>query len=155
MHLRLGGARADRAPGDQIGDVLGRDHVEELAAGRQAEFVDLDQHLARDAQAAIDIEAAIEPGIVDQPFPSDGGAGLFEIDPHHDLEAVLQPLTLGHQQAGILECCHRIVDRTRPDDHQQAVIHAVQDAMNRLTRLIDSFGRSGAQRKFAQQMRGR
>ena len=32
MHLALGRARADRAPGHQVGDVLRRDHVEELAA---------------------------------------------------------------------------------------------------------------------------
>ena len=133
MHLRLGGARSDRTPGDQIGDVLGRDHVEKLAAGGQAKFVDLDQHLARNAQTAVDVEAAIEPGVIDQPFPSDGGAGLFEVDPHHDLETVFQALALGHQQAGIFECRHRIMDRTRPDDHEQAVIHAVQDAVNRLT----------------------
>ena len=36
MHLALGGARADGAPCDEVCDVLRRDHVEELAARRQA-----------------------------------------------------------------------------------------------------------------------
>ena len=43
-------ARADRGPGDQVAQVLRRDDVEELAAGRQTEPVDLDQQLARDPQ---------------------------------------------------------------------------------------------------------
>ena len=43
MDLAFGGARADRAPGDEVGDVLRRGHVEELAAGRQAELVDVEQ----------------------------------------------------------------------------------------------------------------
>jgi hypothetical protein len=43
MHLRLGGARADRAPGDQVGGVLRRDRVEELGRAGQAHLVDLEQ----------------------------------------------------------------------------------------------------------------
>ena len=35
--LALGGARADRAPGDQVGDELRAQQVEELGAGRQAQ----------------------------------------------------------------------------------------------------------------------
>ena len=41
MDLALGRARADRAPGHEVGDVLRRDRVEELGAGRQAELVDV------------------------------------------------------------------------------------------------------------------
>ena len=53
MHLALGRARTDRTPGDEIGDVLRRDHVEEFATGRQAERVDVAQQAAGEAQAAI------------------------------------------------------------------------------------------------------
>jgi hypothetical protein len=47
VHLRFGGARADGAPADQVGDVLRADHVQELGTGRQAQFVDVQQQFAR------------------------------------------------------------------------------------------------------------
>ncbi len=47
MHLALGRARADGAPGDEVRDVLRRDHVEELAAGRQAHLVDAESSRPR------------------------------------------------------------------------------------------------------------
>jgi hypothetical protein len=68
VHLAFGGARADGAPGDQVADVLRRDHVQELAAGGQAQAVDLDQQLARDAQAFVDAEGFVQVRVVDQPF---------------------------------------------------------------------------------------
>src|SRR5690606_9894395 len=79
VHLRFGGTRADRAPADEVGDVLRADDVEEFGAGRQAEFVDVQQQFARDAQAVVDAEAAVEVRIVDQALPADRGARLFEI----------------------------------------------------------------------------
>ena len=68
--------------------ILRRRHVEEFGAGRQAEIVDGRQHVAREPQALVDVEAAVEIGIVDQSLPSDGRARLLEIDAHHDLEPV-------------------------------------------------------------------
>ena len=88
MHLALGGARADGAPGDQVRDVLRRDHVEVLGAGRQVELVDLEQDAPREAQAFVDAEAVVEARIVDEALPADGGARLLEIHAHHDDEAV-------------------------------------------------------------------
>ena len=38
MHLALRGARADGSPGDQVGDELRGNGVEELAAGGQAQL---------------------------------------------------------------------------------------------------------------------
>ena len=61
MHLALGRARADRAPGDEVGDVLRRDHVEELGAGGQPEVVDVEQDSPREPQAFVDAEAVVEP----------------------------------------------------------------------------------------------
>ena len=70
------------------GVIMSRNSV----AGRQAEIVDGRQHVARHPQALVDVEAAVEIGIVDQALPADGGARLLEIDPHHDLELVGQVL---------------------------------------------------------------
>src|SRR5256885_5889818 len=55
--LAFRGTRTDGAPADQIGNVLGRDHVQELAGGRHAQAVDVDQQLPRNAQAFVDAVA--------------------------------------------------------------------------------------------------
>ena len=88
MHLAFGRARADRAPGDQVAEVLRRDDVEELAARRHAELVDLEQELAADAQPLVDPVALVEVRVVDQALPADRRARLLEIDAHDDLERV-------------------------------------------------------------------
>src|SRR5690349_13347905 len=41
MHLALGRARADRAPTDEITNVLRRNRIEQLCSGGHAEFVDI------------------------------------------------------------------------------------------------------------------
>ena len=67
VHLAFGGARANRAPADQVADVLGRNHVQKLAA-RHAQAVDVDQQLARDAQAFVDAVAFVQIGSLIRPF---------------------------------------------------------------------------------------
>ncbi len=86
VHLALGGARADRAPRDEIREVLRRDHVEILGAGRQIELVDLEKNAPREAQAVVDPVAVVEVRVVDQPLPAHRRARLLEIDAHHDDE---------------------------------------------------------------------
>ena len=88
MGLAFGRARADRGPGDQVGDVLRHDGVEEFGGRGEAEFGDFEEELAADAEAGLDVVRAVEVRIVDQAFPADGRAGLLEIDPHDDEEAV-------------------------------------------------------------------
>ena len=58
-------------------------------AGRPRLLI-VEQHVAREPQAVVDVEAAVEIGIVDQALPADRGARLLEIDAHDDLEAVGQ-----------------------------------------------------------------
>ena len=130
VHLAFRGACADRAPGDQVAQVLRRDHVQEFAGGRQAQAVDLDQQLARDAQALVAAEGLVQVGVVDQPFPAHGGAGFLEIHPHHDLQRVAVFLALLHQLAGVFLRRHRIVDRARPDHHQQPVVLPGHDGLD-------------------------
>ncbi len=121
VHLRFGGARTDRAPGHQVADVLRRDHVEELAAGRHAELVDAHQQIARDAQPFVDAEAAVQVRVVDQPLPADGGARLLEIHAHQhfQMRGMLAPL-LG-ESLGVCDRRRRIVNRAGTDHHQHAV----------------------------------
>ena len=93
MDLALGGARADRAPSDTrsamyCGVVMSRNSA---PAGRPRLFTRR-QHVAREPQALVDAEAAVEIGVVDQPLPADRGARLLEIDAHHDFEPVGEAL---------------------------------------------------------------
>ena len=84
MHLAFGGARADCSPTDQVRNVLRGDEIEELDPGRYAGVVQVEQQPPRDAQSLVDVEPAVEVGVVDQSFPPDRGARLFEIDAHDD-----------------------------------------------------------------------
>ena len=134
MDLALRRARADRRPCHQVGDVLRRRHVEEFGPGGEAEIVHGGKHVAGKPEAPVDIEAPVEIGIVDQSLPSDRGARLLEIDPHHDLEAVGQLFPQGGEALGILDGGHGIVDRAGADDDQQAVVGAVQDGVDGVAR---------------------
>jgi iron complex outermembrane receptor protein len=155
VHLRLGGARADRAPADQVGNILRADHVQELGAGRQAQFVDVAQQCARHAQSVVDAEAVVHVRIVDQTLPAHRRARLFEIHAHHDFKLAGEPVTLLEQAARILHRGLRIVDRARADHDHQAVVLAVQDAVQGRARPRCGLFRHGRHREFADQVRGR
>src|SRR5688572_18066938 len=127
VHLAFGGARADRPPGHQVADVLRRDHIEELAARRHARLVDAHEKVARDAQALVDAEAAVEIGVVDQAFPAHRGARLLEIDPHEDFELARMLFPFLGKLLGIGESGHWVMDGARPDHHQHAIGAAVQN----------------------------
>ncbi len=155
MHLRLGGARADRAPADQVGDVLRADHVEVFGAGGHAHFADGQQQLARGAQAVVDLEAAVHVRVVDQTLPAHRGARLFEVHPHHHLQLAGEALALHLEQLGVFERGAGIVDRARADDDDQPVIHAVQDAVHGLARAVDHVRSLFGAAELADQVRGR
>ena len=131
MHLALRRARADCAPRHQVADELRRDHVEELAPGRQAEAVDVEQQTAREPQSLVDVEAAVQVRIVDQPLPADGRARLLEVDAHDDFERALEALALLVQPARVLQRRGSIVNRARADDDRETIVGAVQDALQR------------------------
>ncbi|MNS89408.1 hypothetical protein D3C72_1234200 [compost metagenome] len=137
VYLRLGGARADRAPADQVGDVLRADHVEVLGAGGHAHLADVQQQLARGAQAVVDLEAAVHVRVVDQALPAHRGTRLLEVHAHHHFQLAGEALALGLEQLGVVQCGVGIVDRAWSDDDDQPVIHAVQDAVHGLARAVD------------------
>ena len=126
--LALGGARADRAPADQVADELRRQQVEELGADRQPDFQHIEQQGAGAFQPLVDREAAVQVRVVDVALPAHRGARLLEIDPHHDQQVLAQRVGLCFQPARIVERLLVIVDRAGSDDDQQAVVLAVQHA---------------------------
>src|SRR5690606_34468573 len=155
MHLAHRPARAERAPRDELRDGLRRHHVEELAARRQTELVDVAQELASDAKAFVDVEAAVEIGVIDQALPTDSRARLLEIDTHHDLELVAQAIALRLQTLGIFDRGRRVVDRAGPDDDDQPVVLPVKDALQCAARLGDGLRRALAARILACELGGR
>ena len=156
VHLAFGGARADRAPGHQVADVLRRDHVEELAAGGHSGPVDAHQQVARDAQPLVDAEAAVEVRIVDQAFPAHRGARLLEVHAHQQLELVAVTPSFLLEFSCVFQRRERIVDRARPHHHQQPLAAAVQDLAQPAARLGDQgLDRRALDRKEADQVLGR
>ena len=86
------------------------------------------------AQAVVDVEAAVEIGVVDQALPADGGARLLEIDAHDDLEPVAEALAERDEAAGVVEGGGGIVDGAGADDDGEAVIGAVEDVVQGVAR---------------------
>ena len=153
MHLALGGAGADRAPRDEIADVLRRDHVEELAACRHARLVDAHQQIARDAQPLVDAKAAVEIRIVDEPLPADRGARLLEVHAHHHFQLAGMAPALRGQLFRVGERRRRVMDRTRPHHHQEPVGAPLQDLAHLAARLGDlRFDRRALDREEADQV---
>ena len=81
--LALGCAGTDSTPTDQIGNVLRRDQIQIFSGGGEAHAVDIQQQLARTAQAFVDVERVVEVGVVNKAFPAHRGTGFLEIHPHH------------------------------------------------------------------------
>ncbi|KAG1450799.1 hypothetical protein G6F57_016320 [Rhizopus arrhizus] len=137
VHLAFGGARTNRAPGHQVGDVLRRDHIEEFDTGRQAKLVDVAQQATGDAQALVDPEAAVQGGVVDQALPAHRGARLLEVHAHDDFQFAGQRIAQWLQALGVLDGRMRIVDRARAHHHRQAVITALQELVQGRARGAD------------------
>ncbi len=119
-----------------------------------SELVDPGQQMARDPQALVDVEAAVEIGIVDQALPADGGARLLEIDAHDDLEPVVEALARDGEPFRIFDRRIRIMDRAGADHHGQAIVLALKDVVQGRSRLAHGAGRPRAARKFAHDLGG-
>jgi len=144
--LRLGGARADGRPADQVGDVLGHDRVEHLGGCGKSEGGHVEEQLAGNRDPARDVTGVVEMGIVDESLPADGRARLLEIDPHHEEEAVGDLLRKGGEAARVIHRGNGIVDRAGADDHEQPGILAPEDApagLAVLRHLGENFSRGG------------
>ena len=152
MHLTLRGARADGPPGDEIGEILGRDDIEKLAARGHAHVVQIQQQLACMPQALVDIETAVQIGVIDEALPADRGAWLFEVHPHNDDQLLAERAHQAFESGRVLERRLGVVDRARPDDGQQPVVLAVQQMVNRAARLEGELRRRLADRKLLVQL---
>ncbi len=131
MALALGGACADGAPGDQVGNELRAQQVQEFGAGRQAQGGQLEQQAPGALQAFVDGEAAIQVRIVDVALPADGGARLLEVGAHHDEQVVLQGIGNLLQALRVFDGLVVVMDGARADHDHQPVVAAVQHVGDR------------------------
>ena len=140
VHLAFGGARADGAPGNQVGIILRRDHVEKFGGGRHAHVVEGEQQAARLAQAEVDVESAVEVRVVDEAFPAHGGARFFEIHAHHNQQFFFVFFAQGQKLAGVFERGFGVVDGAGADNQQQALVAAVHQIGDFLAGLVHQIG---------------
>lgn len=144
MGLRFRGARADGGPADKIGDVLGRDRIEELRGGGQAEIEHFPQKGAAGAQAGGDIVGAVEMRIHDEPLPADGGARFFKIHAHDHHDTVGNFRGESREPLRIVTTRFQVVDGAGADDEQEPFVIGEDDAMEVASGLGHKFGlRSG------------
>ena len=88
MRLAFGGSGSDGGPADQVGDVLGRNRVEQLGSGRQAEIQDIAEKSTGELKTVVNIARIVEVRIHDQAFPADRCSRFLEIDTHDEKEAI-------------------------------------------------------------------
>src|SRR5256712_4005891 len=121
MDLALRRAGADRPPGDEVRGELRRNRIEELRARGKAELDQVEQEPAREAEAFVDGEGAVEVRIVDESLPADRRARLLEVDAHHETEGAAELVGRLLQTARVVESGRWILDGGRADHDEQAV----------------------------------
>ena len=134
MRLGLGGAgaMADQrcSPAD-----TGARWVERLGGQRQPHFGEFHQQTPGGAQPFLDVEGIVEVRVVDQSLPADGGTRLLEIHAHHDVQAVADLVGQLAQTPRVVARGFHVVDRARADDHDQARVVAIENALQGPTTL--------------------
>src|SRR3989475_4697102 len=155
MDLALRRAGADRSPGDEVRGELRRNRIEELRARGKAELDQVEQQPAREAEALVDGEGAVEVRIVDESLPADRRARLLEVDAHHETEVAAELVGRLLQTARVVEPGRWIVDGAGADDDEQAVVLAGQDANDLLAGAADDERAQLHQRQLLEEKRPR
>lgn len=127
VQLRLCCARTDGAEGDQVSKELGGDGVEHLRSDGHAGRSEVDEKLARDAQALVDLEGLVDVGVVDQTLPANCCARLLEVSAHDDADVILELVGEGLEALAVLEGELGVVQRAGPDHDQETVILLCDD----------------------------
>ena len=119
--------------------------LDEMAAINKDLIGEIEQQLARNFQTGLDVLRTVEVRVVDQTFPADGRARLFKINAHHNFHFIRKFFLQFAQARRVFQCGFLIVNGTRPDDHEQPRIFAVENADDAIARLrheiIHAFGR--------------
>src|SRR5262249_33894883 len=77
-------APPEAAPGARVGDVVGSNGAEPLAADRQPELENVEQEPASGSQPPVDVMRPVQARIVDETLPARDGPRFLEVHPHDD-----------------------------------------------------------------------
>src|SRR5207245_5729804 len=113
-----------------------------------SQLVQFEQQLASGAETFVDLKTSIEAWVIDQPLPSHGCPRLLEVDAHDDYQVRFESILFHFQFSCVLERGVRIVNRARPDYHEQAVVGSVEDPMELVPGVVCDFGSTPRQLKF-------
>src|SRR5439155_13353461 len=110
---------------------------EHLGARRESERREVEEQLARESQALLHIEAAVEMRVIDQTLPADGRARLFEVRAHDDCDAVVELGAQGREPGRVLPSRTDVVDRAGADQGEEAMVAAVENGPHRRAARTD------------------
>ena len=113
------------APCHQVRGELGRDGIEELRSGCQSHVGEIKQQAPGEPQSVVDVEAAVEIGVVDEAFPSHRGARFLEVDAHDDEQVFGQAVGFLFQTAGVLDGGVGVVYGAGAGDDQETLVAAL------------------------------
>jgi len=130
--LALGGAGADGGPADQIGNVLGRDGVQQFGSGGHAQFDDLAQKTACDPEPLRYVARAVQIRIHDEALPADRGAGFLKINAHDEEHAVADLTRKLRELFCILASRLEVVDGAGADHDKEARVVSKNDPVDGL-----------------------
>ena len=118
MNLALHGTRADGAEADQVGVVLAESGIQKLGGRGQSHRCYIQQYLAGEMKALVDVETAVQVRVVDKALPSHHRSRLLEIYPEYREQGVSQWFNGGIELSRVVEQRVGIVHRTGPNDYQ-------------------------------------
>ena len=78
--------------------------------------------MPRSTQPPIDLETAVDVWVIDQPLPTDGGAGFLEVGAHDYQQVFAVQVFELEEFGGVFEGGRWVVDGTGADNDEEAVV---------------------------------
>ena len=127
MRLPFAGSGPDGRPADQVSNILRSDRIQKFGGGGDLERNHFSEELTGNCKASWDVIGSIKIRVHDESLPANCSTGLFKIDPHDKVKALLELVGERFESFGIVEACPGVMDRTRSDDNQKALIPSLKD----------------------------
>lgn len=138
MELTLGRSGANGTDREQIGKELRRDGIQHFTGNRHALGSKIDEELAGNSQALVNLEAAVDIGVIDQTLPADSCAWLLKVRSHNNEKLIFVLLLFLQEKIAVGEGGRGVVDGTRADnDEQSLLLVGAVDNSNGLIAALD------------------